>query len=226
MSLRPVSGGNIRGKVFISLSFCVLMIALAGNVVACSFPPGFPVTFPLTFEVVAEPIDLVALTSDQDLGGIWAGENTFSNQTGGNPRCTVENRGYATVDFTVSATCSTGWTLGTTLGNYGPDRVVVAGIFTAPALASENSPPNGRDLAASDFANDDVLTNLACQATTSALARDDSGPDPDDPINMKGFNVVPYYSQVRHLRFMIQAPTSDTTGIEQTVVIIIGALLI
>lgn len=201
-----------------------LSAILAAESQACTIPQN---TWELTVEVVADPIDLVAMTSDLNFGGIWAGENSFSNQAEGHPRCTVENRGYATVDFTVSATCSTGWTLGTTLGDFGPNRVVLAGVFTAPVVESESAFPNGRDLALSNYGNNDVITALPVAASQTVFAIDpgSGGPNGDDSDNVKGFQVVPYASQIRSLRFLVQAPTSDTTGVEQAVTIVIGAVV-
>ncbi len=207
--------------------FTCLITGQSSPANGCTIPPDSPLTFPLSFEVVANEIDLVAYENELNFGGIWAGQNAYSNQAEGHPRCTVENRGYATVDFTVSATCGTGWTLGSTLGDYGQDRVVLAGVFTAPAIESESAFPNGRDLAGVNFGDNDVITALQNIASQTVLAIDPGagGTNGDDSDLVKGFNVVPYASQIRHLRFMVQAPTSDTTGVEQTVVIIIGALL-
>lgn len=215
---------NMRINIVGLIAGLFLSAILAAESQACTIPQN---TWELTVEVVADPINLVAMTSDLNFGGIWAGENSFSNQAEGHPRCTVENRGYATVDFAVSATCSTGWTLGSTLGDYGPDRVVLAGVFTAPVVESESAFPNGRDLALANFEDDDVITAAQSIASQTVLAIDPGagGANGDDSDLVKGFNVVPYASQIRHLRFMVQAPTSDTTGVEQTVVIIIGALL-
>lgn len=212
-----------RAILIISASF--VLTAIAATIYACSIPPGGE--WEITFEVVADPIDLVAMTSDLDFGGIWAGQNAFSNQPGGHPRCTVENRGYAVVDFTVSATCSTGWTLGGSVGDFGPDRVVLAGVFTAPVIESESAFPNGRDLALINFGSNDVLSYVPVVASQTVFAIDpgSGGPNGDDPDTVKGFHVVPYASQVRSFRFMVQAPTSDTKGIEQMVTIIIGAIV-
>ncbi len=204
-------------------------------VISIMFFPGFlsAATFqptpsqgdehPILVTLADGPIDLHATVDFLHFGWTAPSSTVFSNQREGNPRCTIKNLGDATIDYMVQATISGGWILGTVLGDVGPDRCVVAAIFTAAVLSSEVPFPDGRELNYGDFGNNDVLSPVPLQATTDILARDNTAPDPDDPDSKKGFGVTPLDS-IRSLRFMVETPTGDNFGVEQIINITIGAV--
>lgn len=179
---------------------------------------------PILVTLAEGPIDLTAIMEFLHFGWTAPSSTVFSNQIQGNPRCTIQNTGDATIDYTVAASISGGWTMGTSLGDFGTDRCVVAAIFTGAVLPSEEAYPYGRELNYADFGDNDVLGPLPLQATMNVLARDNTAVDPDDPDVIKGFNVMPLFS-TRSLRFMVETPSSDNTGIEQTINITIGAVV-
>ncbi len=188
------------------------------------------ITWPIGISIAAGAIDLSAIVESMHFGYVEPGSTVFSNQPQGLPRCTIENRGYATIDYTASATITSSgnfWVMGSFLGDVGMDKCVVAAIFTQPLdTASDSFGTYSRDLIAGDFANNDVLGPIALVATTDTLARDNSAPDPDDAEHLKGYNIlsIPHQS-VRSLRFMVQTPTMVTTGSEQFINITIGAIV-
>lgn len=217
----------MRKKILFMIYLAIIMnTALVGQVAVAATTS---ITWPIGIIIAAGPIDLHAIVPPMHFGWVGLSNNIFSNQVQGNPRCTIENRGYATIDYTVSATITSSgfsWAMGSTLGNVGVDQCVVAAIFTAAILESEVPFPDGRDLVLPDFANNDVVRSIAVTATTNIFARDNSGLDPDDPEFVKGYNVPAVPSQsVRSLRFLVQTPTMDTTGAEQFFNITIGAIV-
>lgn len=196
----------------------VAMIAGMATQVMAAPVQGTELTFPITVSFNADSILLWNDgTSLASWGIVGASQNIFSNQTGGQIRHSVEQRGYSTIDFKARAavtTVGTAWTLGATLGSAASNQAVVAGIFTE-ALET------GRTLVLADFANNDVLGATDIVATTNVLARDGAG----DPEAIKGYHVpdVPGGYAMRSLRYLLQTPTADTTGIQQTITITIGA---
>lgn len=199
---------------------CVFLALAGGGWAARAGGPDYPIV--VTFDV--SEIDLTAIVPDYlHFGYVAPGSTVLSNQIEGNPRCTIQNNGYATVDYTANASV-TGWTLGTFLGDTGPDRCVIAAIFTAPILESQIPFPWGRNLEAADFGNEDVVGLVPKVATDIVLARNNTRPDPDDPDILKGFAVNPMDS-VRSLRFLVQAPAGVVFEPEQIFTITIGAVV-
>lgn len=183
---------------------------------------SYPISVVVGNEVVIAA-DVYVDIYGASFGRVAMGSNNLSNQPQGMPRLTMENQGYATVDYTVRAEVSGGWTLGTTLGDVGSDKCVLAGIFTAPVLASEMEAPYGRDVSLSDFADNDVLGNTAVAASLTHLFWDEG----TDPVWMSGYNVstIPTGSSIRSMRFLFQAPTADTTGVPHTFLITLSVVI-
>lgn len=180
--------------------------------------------YPIIITLDAGDIDLSAIVpNDLHFGYAAPGSAVLSNQYEGNPRCTIQNNGFAIVDYTVSAQI-TGWTLGAHLGDTGPSQCVIAAIFTSPILESQIPFPWGRDLEIADFGDEDIIGPVSKVATATVLARNDTRPDPDDPIPLKGFAVSPVDS-VRSLRFLVQAPEGIVFEPEQAFSITIGAVV-
>ena len=187
------------------------------------------VTWPIRIAIVSEPINLIATVYPMHFGWVRLNSNVFSNQTEGEPRCTLHNRGYATVDYTVSAGINGTWALGTAIGDVGTDRCVIAAIFTRPLaeIAVPGEDQYVRWLTVGDFANNDVVGPSPRVASTTDLASDNSGAYPYDQEYFKGYNILPTPNQPeRSLRFMVQTPTWDSSGgQDQEIYITIGAIV-
>lgn len=198
-----------------------LAVALISGMAVSTFAASgvTSITWPISISFGAYDIDLVSDSPDPLSYGIVAPDvDILSNNTGGQNRITLHNAGYATIDYTVAAACSntdtglstTPWNLGATIGSNGADTAVLAAIFTAPVLASEQAAPYGRDIAVADFADNDVLGGTAVVASLTNLFED----TPVDQIWQSGYNVstVPTGDTVRSLRFLLQTPTSLSAG--------------
>jgi hypothetical protein len=211
-------------RILLALLGVAMLAGLASSAFAAA---ALTQNWTITVSVSGDPVDLqgggtVGLT----FGVVAVAGNTVSNQAGGNPRCTVNNAGYASLDYTVLANV-TNWTLGTTLaGATGPanNQAVLAGLFTAAVTATEAAFPAGRDLTVADFGNEDTLGAAAKTATTDILGRNNALPGAADADIVKGFNVAPTAS-TRSLRFLFEAPTTVSgAGIgSQTITVTIGA---
>ncbi|MEW6517018.1 MAG: hypothetical protein AB1439_08945 [candidate division FCPU426 bacterium] len=204
--------------------FCCLGLACLALAAWSWAAEGGEPDYPIVITLDAGDIDLSAIVPDYLHFGYVAPESAvLSNQIEGNPRCTIQNNGYATVDYTVSAAV-TGWTLGTHLEDIGPDQCVIAAIFTAPILESQIPFPWGRDLETADFGNEDVVGPAPKVATDTVLARNNTRPDPDDPDILKGFAVSPLDS-TRSLRFLVRTPAGVVFEPEQVFTVTIGAVV-
>ncbi len=176
--------------------------------------------YPISIELNNDLV-IAALMSDSpdpvSFGRVPFNSSNLSNQLAGKPRFTIHYNGYDTIDYAVKAEISGGWTLGATIGDVGVNKCVIAGIFTAPVLASELSAPYGRDLVVADFDNNDVLGNTPTAASLSNLFADNGA----DPFWMSGYSVstVPTGSTQRSMRFLFQTPTIDSTGTTHTIFI-------
>lgn len=157
-----------------------------------------------------------------EFGALELDQNYLSNRMQGQPRFTFAYLGYVPIDYTVSATVSGGMSLGTSLGDTGPDRFVLAAIFTAPLTYADECmiPDYCHDLEISDFSDDDVLGVVPIRASATCLAR------PGELVMFLGCGVTPS-SNFRNLRFLLQTPTEDTTaGAEQVITITIGVIVL
>ncbi|MEW6517017.1 MAG: hypothetical protein AB1439_08940 [candidate division FCPU426 bacterium] len=209
---------------------CSLILAASlGMGAMAAAAPVISVAWPIGIAVAYGEIDLVAITNSMHFGWVAPGSAVFSNQPQGLPRCTISNHGYAVVDYTVSATITSAggpaWILGPTLGSAGYDTCVIAAIFTKPLdTASDFTGGYSRDLVLADFGDNDVLSGMPLVAGTDVLARDNSNVDPDDPENVKGYNVQPVPGMTeRSLRFMVLTPTIVSSSDEQFFNVVIGA---
>ncbi|MCD4814528.1 hypothetical protein K8S19_12660 [bacterium] len=204
-------------------SLTMIMMLMFAQIYTISDAATTTIDYPIVVSVAMDPIDLEAVTESMHFGAVGLNETVFSNQPGGNPRCTIRNAGYADVDFSVSASISGGWELGTSINDVGLNRCVIAGIFTYP-VTTMDAPGYSRDLVAEDFGDNDVLGPVAITATTDQLARDNALSDPDDYETFKGYHVLAIPNQdIRSLRFMVKTPIEDTTYTQQFFNIVIGA---
>ncbi|MCD4814494.1 hypothetical protein K8S19_12490 [bacterium] len=215
-------------KKFLLLACAVVLVA---GMASSSFAATTQ-TFNITVTFNAVDIDLsVTGTPLATWGDVGASQNIFSNNAAGEIRHTITQNGYLKIDFNVSATCATGWTmLQTGIGVATADNECrLAGIFTE---AVETGVPS-RFLALTDFNDDDVISNVLVTptvASTSTLGRNTGNlPAPDDSEALKGYSVpdAPGGFTTRSIRYMLQTPlTVSGTGVnEQTIVITIGAQL-
>lgn len=229
------------------------LIGLAATVtMLSSFMPGESraasgrenVGYEISVAITTLPIDLARNDDDPgqfSFGTVDFNTDEFSNLSGGTPRCTLQNLGWATVDYGVSVVArpvtptADAWTLGTVLGDTGPNRCVLAGIFTRPLVSTDDIPeiedpvdelPYKRDLVLEDFGDEDVLgptVKYADDATPDVLARNDTGVEgEDDAVDMKGFNASPPNTQ-RSLRFMLQTVHFGTTSWDQEFLVTLSA---
>jgi hypothetical protein len=207
-----------------------IFMAMAGSAEATTSQ-----TFGIVVSVAGSPVDLQSEgSSNLSFGIVAAGSNTTSNHEQGNPRCTVTNVGYATLDYTVVASIANSagasgstWALGTTLGGAGgpaANTAVLAAIFTAAVTTGDSPFPAGRDLFPADFGDEDVVNGNTKTADANVLARNNTLPAPEDAESVKGYNVSPA-SATRSLRFLFEAPTSVDAQhqVQQNISIIISA---
>ncbi len=162
--------------------------------------PSYSVSCELIFSVPSACIPFEVSFSTLPFGAIELNTYALSNQDSGMPRHIVRNISTRTLNYVVSASISGGMTLGNQLGDVGTNRCVIAGIFTDPV----------RTLDAGEFSDEDVIGATPAIASTMVLAKD------SEADLYKGFDVPP--AGERNLRFLLQAPTLDTTGgAEQTI---------
>lgn len=178
-----------------------------------AFAQNLTLDYPITVRVASDPIDLQGITDTVSFGTLSFGQTALSNLPQGQPRSTVNNAGYATIDYTARAEITSGsWTLGS---NPGANTAVLYGIFTY-ALGASDDPP-GRDVLLGDFGTEDRLGGTAIRASNTVLTRNDE----TNPEN-RGNNVYTTMS-FRSLRYRLDTPTSGDTS-EQTITVTIGAI--
>ncbi|HEY8240035.1 MAG TPA: hypothetical protein VIH35_01250 [Kiritimatiellia bacterium] len=191
----------------------VCAVALAG-LAATAQAQTLTLAYPITVSVASDPINLSGITDPVSFGIVGFNTTNLSNYTGGQPRSTVQNNGYATVDYTARAAVSGGWTIGTAPG---ANVATFYGIFTQ-ALTSNDNPTAGRNVAAADFAVEDRLnSNTAIRASTTNLAR-----NAETAAETNGKDVFTTQS-IRSMRYRLDSPTSGSTA-AQTITVTIGAI--
>ncbi|MFH0880190.1 MAG: hypothetical protein V2A34_10800 [Lentisphaerota bacterium] len=172
-------------------------------------------TYTLSVSIAADPVDLEGVADPVSFGAGEFGQTLLSNLPQGQPRSTVHNRGYATIDYTVAAHISEGaWSLGSSAGL---NTAVLFAIFTRPLRPSEDA-ASGKTLTAGDFGPEDRLSATPLLATATVLAQN-SETDP----NFKGYNALSIQSY-RSLRYRLDLPTGGGTD-PQTIVVVIGAVV-
>ena len=170
--------------------------------------------YTISVSVAADPIDLAGITDQVSFGIGGFGQTLLSNFAQGQPRSTVQNRGYSTVDYTARAAISQGaWTLGSTPGN---NVASLYAIFTQ-ALTESDNPTSGRDVAIGDFGSEDLLGSTAIRASDTVLAQNS-----ETGVEIKGNRVFTTQS-VRSLRYRLDLPTSGDTS-PQVLTVTIGAV--
>jgi hypothetical protein len=196
---------------------------LAGVASAATVMQGNDVLWNITVSFNANAILLDGIVDAQTFGIIppspsaAAPHSTFSNFTGGTPRCTVDNLGYATISYQVSATIGPNWTLGNTPSALAANQPVLYGIFTRALPTAENAA--GIDLSAGIFGGEDIITATVNTATASVLAEDSES----NTILVKGNAVDPTNSS-RSLRFRLDSPLAGSNPATQTIVVNISAI--
>ena len=209
------------------------LVLFTGTVTQSFAAPVTDLNWTVSVTMNVYPIDLTRDPSDGsiDWGVVAPNTDNPSNLAQGQPRLTLWNRGYVTIDYgvavSVSSPSGTAWALGTSLGDTGLNRCVLAGIFTRPLNVGESDPPDPnyeRDLIVADFGDEDVLGALTIygdDVTPNVLARNDTGTD-DDALFFKPYNCTSNNS-TRSLRLLLQTPDYGSEGQEQQFVINITA---
>ena len=184
-------------------------------VVGLSSAQNLTLDFTITVSVASDPIDLQGVTDTVSFGIVGFNTTNLSNNAGGQPRSTVNNAGYATVDYTARAEITSGtWTLGSTKG---VNTAVLYGIFTQAVTPIEDAGA-GRYVAAADFgAEDRLLDGVVTRASSTVLAQ-----DAESGVEIKG-NVVATTQSSRSLRYRLDTPISGDTS-PQTITITLGAV--
>lgn len=183
-------------------------------------------TYGIVVSVCADPIDLSGETSDVNWGMQPFQGTVFSNLPQGQPRSTVSQNGYATLNLMVSATVaavypsSPSWVLTSSLPA-GPNEARLSGLFTAPlAMADESPNPSYYyTLSAGDFGIEDAITGVPKTATSTVFAR------PGEQPNFLGCNVSSI-DPTRSLRYMLNLPVPGSTTTPQRIAVTISATLI
>ena len=202
------------------------LIALLGLALIAGFATSaFAATTELVWDISVtlndNPIDLNRAGTDdgtRNWGAQQPDNDVFSSLSEGNPRLTLDNQGYATIDYGASVAATT-WAFGTTLGDTAVDQCVLAGVFTRPLGVGETPAPGDpvyeRDLGIGDFGDEDVLggtTVYGDDATPNVLAVNDTGSD-DDALFFKPYNCSSDLSE-RSLRFLLQTPATGSAASE------------
>jgi hypothetical protein len=198
--------GHVMKKVALTIA---AVLGLAGAASA----QNLTLAYPITVSVASDPIDLAGVTDPVSFGTVGFNQTNLSNYAAGQPRSTVQNNGYATVDYTARAAVSGGWSLGSAPGN---NTCVLYGIFTQ-ALTSNDNPTVGRNVAAIDFGVEDRLSTNVLRATTTNLAR-----NAETAAETNGKDVFTTQS-VRSMRYRLDTPTTGSTA-QQTITVTIGAI--
>jgi hypothetical protein len=177
--------------------------------------PNLTLDFTINVSVASDPINLQGVTEAVSFGVVGFNTTNLSNNAGGQPRSTVNNAGYASVDYTARAEITMGdWTLGTTPGN---NTAVLYGIFTQAVTPADDAQA-GRNVAVADFSSEDRLINgVVTRATDTILAQNS-----EDGVEIKGNNVATTQS-FRSLRYRLDTPTGGDMN-PQTITITIGAV--
>jgi hypothetical protein len=205
------------------LGFGLLMAAFSWGATT----PNGALTFGILINVAAAPIDLTGVTTDVSWGTFPLGGRVFSNLPQGQPRSTVTQNGYATINLGVSASIAAyspgggNWTLVPTMPP-GPNQARLSGIFTAPLITAD-VPAAGEgfyayDLTAADFADDDVIIGTMKVASATVFSR------PNELEMFHGYNVTPA-TPTRNLRYMVDLPTAVTTSGPQRISVTISGVV-
>ncbi len=190
-------------------------LVLAGLLGLSASAQNLSLDYTITVRVASDPIDLQGITDTVSFGVVGFGQSVLSNGPGGQPRSTINNDGYATINYTARAEITSGlWTLGSTPGN---NTAVLYGIFTQAVTPADDAVA-GRYVASGDFGTEDRLTGSAKTATATILAQDS-----ESNVEMKGYNVFSTQS-FRSLRYRLDTPTSGDMN-QQVITITIGAVI-
>lgn len=222
-------------KILLSVCAAVLVAGLASS----SFAAETAQMYRIYVNINSADIDLTG-ASDYSWGAIAPGTDSYSNDAQGQPRATVTQAGYATIDlnasYYISAT-GTAWTANDDDYTTSPamtvaNNVRIAGIFTAPLNAAQyaiddllddgvaNLSVNADyylDVDNTHFADDDILPAGAAftpRASTTVLART------GEQAQFLGSGVTPA-NNTRNLRFRVDAPPAGSSTDTQTIHIII-----
>lgn len=193
----------------------ILLTAVALMMVAGLAAPGFAatlqLTYPVTVTLAADPIDLIGVNAAVSFGSVGLSQTVYSNQAQGQPRSTIENIGYARVDYeldaaVVPAGAGPAWTLAAAPG---ADACVLRAIATA-ALTTDDNPAIGQTLDASFFEANDNLDNAAgYQVCSDTVFASDAWVG--NTLLVKAYDVASGLpNSSRSFRYQLQTPTSST----------------
>lgn len=206
-----------------------ILLGLLGMVVAAgmatsSFAAVLTLDYPISVFVASDPIDLRGVTTEVSFGIVGWEMSVVSNNPGGQPRSTVNNVGYADVDYTVAAsiantiTAANVWTLGNP--PVAANNAVLYGVF---ARALEVDGQYGWELdPVADFGAEDILLGgaAALPATNTVVAIDAES----NTIEVKG-NFVFSTQSYRSVRYRLDTPVELGSHAEpQVITITIGAI--
>lgn len=193
-----------------------LMIWLLSVQAYAGVETGVTLAYPITISIATDQIMLQGDTTQVSFGFVAFNNSVFSNLAQGQPRSTVKQIGWATIDYTALATISGGWSLSTVRG---ANIAVLYAVFTRALRADEAvSPDIGRTLVAGDFDASDILTSTARRASATSLAVN------TETSAVKGYNILNVDSE-RSLRYRIDTPTGGLVA-PQTITITIGGIIL
>lgn len=207
----------------------ILLTAVALMMVAGLAAPGFAatlqLTYPVTVTLAADPIDLDGIVAAVSFGSVGLSQIVYSNQAQGQPRSTIENLGYARVDYELDAAvvasgAGPAWTLGAAPA---ADTCVLRAIATA-ALTTEDDMAIGQTLGAAFFeANDDLDNAAGYQVCSDTVFASDAW---SNTLLVKALDVVSGLpNSSRSFRYQLQTPTSSTDAVGMTFNITISAIV-
>ena len=195
----------------------ILVVLGAAGLTASAQGPHLTLDFPITVRVASYPIDLQGVTDTVSFGLVGFNTTNLSNNSGGQPRSTVNNAGYDPVNYTASAQVTAGdWTLAATKG---VNQAVLYGIFTQAITPRDpDGATTGRDVEPTDFGPEDRLVSGVMLTASDTILAEDS----ENGVEIKGNNVSPLQS-FRSLRYRLDAPLLGSDQEQQTITVTVGA---
>jgi len=205
----------------------LLGVAMLMGLASVSMAATSELFWNITVSVASDPIDLTRDPLDtgiQTWGPLNYNTEYFSNNADGNPRMTLSNIGYATIDYSAYVTATANnWgfngPLGVGNGGNGADTCVLAGVFCEPLVNTSPNPVFNHSLVLADFGNEDIMNNglkFADDITPLVYTR------PGEDAQFLPYN-VPSNLSTRNLRLYILTPTFPSATTSAVLHIVIGA---
>ncbi len=199
----------------------LLALLAVGMVSGISMAATDTMNFPITVQI-GYAIDLVATNAEVNWGSVQPGAASFSQLASGQPRSTVDQMGYATIHYHVTAGVASAvtwtanaWTLVSTVPAVA-NEARLSGVFTAPLTVADApaNPDFAHDLVVGDFAADDVITGTLNSASATNLCRT------GELMQFRGYNVSSSNAS-RSLRYMLDAPITGSYDNQQRITVTI-----